>query len=55
MNRGNHINKIRSLFTQLEDTLPAAFGHKFITAEKLIITIFSMVKSTQKLTSITTM
>ena len=25
-------HKIRSLFTQLKETLPAAFGHKFITA-----------------------
>ena len=25
-------HKIRSLFTQLKDTLPAAFGHMFITA-----------------------
>ena len=25
-------HKIRLLFTQLKETLPAAFGHKFITA-----------------------
>ena len=27
-------HKIRSLFTQLKGTLPAAFGHKFITAHE---------------------